>query len=989
MKKYLLVFVLVLGFAFWGGTRANAACSTFACGGQGDLNSGTSSNQMGDGTCCHGTNADGNSCTVKPGPQITYYDPQTGNIIGSYSPSVCATYKSTPFPITEPIASPVPPISNSQPNQYIFKPYPFQSVPGQGNQVPIPVNDPMINGSFPTDPNDTPVDIDSTGLVPSMFNLSNATVFWPPTSIWTFMGLNPIADTFKAFTNTTWNLDSAIHSKGYPLNYFSLGNPAPLSPLIPVTIKWDAIPGAVSYHFTLSVAGNPFSLDDNLPTPIDIPNTTSRTYSFIGRGNVSYSWRATPLDASGNVILGLPFISYGGTGYTNNPYWRNTASQTDSYCGIVAGHTYFTDRRNLVFGDCSPENTFPYNGTNTGGWRHGYEFIEWWPITNAVKYEIQYSFKPIPEGTPFTDGATFSNTYTTLAGNQTTQTFTSHVINLTNCPGCGLHSSDDLLPTRPGFQFNFNSVNPIPQGQVGGTGPGVNPDGTPAGIYWRVQGVDVNGNYIGKDISVGSIIEPPLPKTPFQSGYPFWNKVTGATGYVVDVVQDIDSNTLENSSTTFGLFPNLDVSTVSNNSQRVDITPTITTNAFMLRRVVSDGIYNVPKAAVDHFKPLLEKSRISFIEEATSAGIYDGLYADMPYEEYGIDWIKIDRNNLDAFNSNYDPIQLDNFYPKMTDDLGMTITSPTPNSIKIVTDKKIIIKNKSTGSGKIVITQSSDKKTTTLTFSVNGTGAGTYGFEIVKIVDICTSNCLGVISVFHPITYETFGPMPVIANGNLNGKVFTEFNKLLPGTTYKYRTRCFIDPNPEELNIGANRITFCPSWSAVQTFTTDTGVPASITIQPTTVTSNKANSKSLKSSPSKNVFFDAIESKNNLKGTIKPVNLSKITKDKNKTSEIKISNDQIKSSITLRNNLLKAYKDLLNARDSKNINEIKSAESELKSIAGSMRQKSISKKDLTATIENSEIDISTVISVVVLLGLGGFMIFRYMKNRKQSSEIVE
>ncbi|MCX6754963.1 MAG: hypothetical protein NT068_00280 [Candidatus Nomurabacteria bacterium] len=1019
MKKYLLVFSLVFGFMFVFGSHSALAKQKLCYispDGAGECESWTCEVGTCDVSVSGGCSQNGVTYTV-----------DDEKISSSLESTTCDKWQKesekksmriTPFFIKEEIASPVPTITTGAPNKYMSLPYPFTIQGGYGT-APLPVNDPMINGSFPPSDinNDTPVEIDSAGKMLTNYRINTAVsraIFWPPINMWTFMGLDPIMSTFKAFTDTNWQANAAASSKGYPLSILGLSNPAQLSPLIPYTIKWDAIPGAVAYHFRIYQSGNAFGLDSNLPYDattglymIDIPSTTNRSQNFTLRGNVNYKWWAVPLDTSGNIIYG-PEITSKGAGYTKNPYFKNipgfnsathpvTNYSNTINLGFTAGHTYFAEQGGASawssfeqnYTNYGPTNTFLYDGNYTGGKRPADPFIEWLRIKDAVKYEIQYANVDIPDGTPFVDGATFQ--YHDTQPPFGTQTVTTHVINLANCPNCGLHESnmnytntDDLMTDKPGFQFNFNGTT-IPENNATVGHAGYND-----GLHWRVRGIMANGLSIRKNISVGSEITPPLPPEPFQSWYPTWSKVSNATGYVIDVVNHVDPNTLENSSVTFGLFPNLDVpapSTIQTRDGSIGADPTVSTNAFMLRKIVPQGTYNVSKVTTDKFKDLLNKYKVSFIESNLSLGVYDELYLDLPIEIYHMDWIHLDELELDYFNNNYDPNYLNQYYSNLTDDLGVTsITSPTPSSVKIVASRKFLIKNLSTGRAKITVVSSPDHKTNTITFGVNpGTGPGTYSFEIVKMIETQVPGN-GIYPVVHPLTYGPF-TMPLVGDGDLTNKIYTELDKLLPGTQYDYRTRCFTDPNAQALNVVPNRITFCP-WSTVGTFVTPTGVPASITIQPTPSKLHATGTAALASST--NATFDTIPSTSTLKGIIKPMAKAKMQNNTDKIDVSKMSSAQLKASMEARQSLMQAYKDLIKVKSSKNPAAIKAAQDKFNTTAGAMKIPSAVKVSavapLTANVENSGVQIPTVISIVALLGIGGFMMFNYMKKRKQAHE---
>ncbi len=851
MKKYILgISVLVFSFILITPSPALASCPSFITG-QGHIREKT--------TVC-GIGADTG--------QLYWFTCQAD---GSYKRSNVGTmgcYKGQvrgwdtvprPVPLNVEVMSPAPQVPHKYTfGQYQFVPYPFTQL--NISQPLLPATDPItVQHKDPCGGNCSIFpEIDISSIYNSIYNPVESTVVasagpassfggpsniaagvsWPPLGVFTNFSYwnRPLAYTFKvykAFTSPIYNpnpgnaiaLPLLPDSKFYPLNFFTVADPTakiPLLPTVPININWASVPGALKYKFTLGVADNPFNLT-GLNSPIDIQITNPRTYNFSGKPSVSYSWSVTPLvvvNGADTPLLGDPIIK-------------------DSV-GI-----FFTANIN------GPSPSQPYSFT--------YDHYEygWDKIPGAVRYEIQYalSFHPIPDSTPFADNAAFTeNTITTNGTPGGPITETTHILSSTINGTPGLNYNDDLGWLNNIFHYDYFHYDFLHSVLAG-----INSNILHQGLHWRVRGIDANGNFILKNLVQSGDVEVPLPKTPYQSAYLSWPLDIGATSYLVDIVTNPADFAKLPYLTQSEVPPLTQAQTqaVKINAQPVTTTPTTgnfftsfinkakqlfgaptpqpagTTpdapdpnKVFLIRRVVPDSrstiVYNSVyngTVTVDKFQKLIREARVYAGKVNFSFGNYDAdpntgisLFDEQQFD----DQAKTSTNNFTTFSQ----AQLDGYYPLMTSDLGMITSYIAPNQLKLVTTTPITITNKSTGNAKLVVAQSNGKKTTILTFTTQAGSSGEYAFDITKNINGS--------SVIHPLIYPTIGPMSVIPD--LTGKDYAEFDKLLPGQTYYWRQRCMKDPqifdssNPTKASAP---FTFCP-WSQINSFTTPTGLPASI-----------------------------------------------------------------------------------------------------------------------------------------------------------------
>ena len=1041
VSKFLLIAVLLLGshFAFACATPIDdghghyKGCAIWSCGSPSNCSKGPGST----GFC-------------KTNPQDASDNSDEGRHVGSHTKDSseitqeqCANalpINATNISINEDIISPVAQISasTSDANSYFFKTLPFSGLGSVINgqtlvHTPIPVNDPIIWGNQnPTIDinNDLPVNINQYDKIPSLFSfiLSNTSkVFWPPVGIfsapelWNNTGMN----TFKTAPSSFWsNLVST--PKWYPISLFTMDNPASMLPTVPVKINWKKpieAPSAVAYHFNIKVKSNPLGLDTNISSDpnanasgdeIDVPVLNATTYTFQGRAMVSYSWSAQPLDSSGNVILGPVAIQSSGSGF-----WVRQPSVGDTVCQTIAGRIYFTDKYGFTSGDCNPSpapNTFVYNGVPTGGFRHGREFIEFEPTFSGFlpsKFEIQYAFRPIPDNTPFTDGTIFNYTDPNQTGNPISIPVKTHVI--TNISAS---NSNDLSPNRGGFQYDFglSSFNSSNTGSthtaanflstiannstIGVVGAistaGVNIDGSDSGIYWRVRGLDSSNVPIRKLIYAKGEVYVQPPKVPFESFWPTWTKsnpsntstIVGRTktptiGYLIDVVKNTDD---------FIKLPNLD-GVASNTLDRVD--STIENNAFLRRLIVREQSFDSGKIAVNKFKEIINDTRKSFVAVDLSIGTYDELEQLAPFSDSNISfngistWVDFFFHDLEVFNNNPYDSGIDSYYPKMTNILGLNILPSTaPNKLKFSTTVPVLVVNSGTAS--MGILQNSTKTETTLTF---GASSGYYAFKIIEKKES---------GIVHPIVFD-IGSVPAL--GNLTNKATAEIDKLLPATTYFWRTRCFYDPDPLSQNSGATKIIFCPSWSTVNSFTTKIDMPSLITVSPTTLAtamSDLPTGTKLTKIESANLArsivgsFDETESKTKLKGPIKPLDLSKVKPTA--TQQMKIDPAQLKARVSATQALRKAYEGILNARNSKDGAMLKTAETNFKNAINNLLRQGGSKNlsaaaglSIDSSLLNtmaSKITIAIIILFLIIAIAKMYSNWKLKRKEKENSDTV-
>ncbi len=739
--------------------------------------------------------------------------------------SICdAEIHRPPTTLNEPVANPIP-----NTTQYNFAPYPFLPTGTYGTgQAVLPVNDPVTignknlsnyvqnsQGTYTTFNNPVEINLDSTVSAPINFGTGvSGSIDWPPTSIFSNLGFwnKPFAYTFQKYVN-----DSTV-GKWYLLNFFSVPDPTKNIPSIPVKIEWAVptvtnpitkvttpVPGVVKYQFKLTSLGGLPGTDDNLPTPIDIPITNPRiSPSFSGRAMTTYSWSATPLDASGVEVIGDAVMSGGG------PIWVRYDNCGNYVVLPPYGYRlYITDEFIL---NCNSNQIQK-------------DSLVWNTIPGAVRYEIEYAFKPIPNGVPFKDGAVFSSG---TSSNNIAYTIPNGINispGVTTCTNCGNLTSN---PNTAGSVFQYYFGTNLPDFTLNNN----------AGTYWRVRGIDVDNKVILQNLVQKGIVMPPAPITPYQSAHLTWTKVSGATSYIVDIAKNVSDFAklpyLRSSEIPITKFTS---TVIRGGMGGTTTTPPPLTNAemdalqdprvFLLRRVVPNLNYNNHEVTVAHFKQLLEKDRIFKGVVNESMGMYDeGRYEATLPGMYGPAFE--DTFNQEFQNANPAVLAvLDNYYPLVSLDLGMVVKSRKEtsslliNQLELTTSTPITVQDKSTGKSKITITQTNGKKTTVLTFTFTNINnpSGEYAFDIIKNT---TTNPSGEEYVAHALTYARFGPMPLILN--LNGKSYAEFKRLLPNTTYFWRVRGIKEPtNP------ASPFTWYP-WSTTNSFTTPTGVPALVSV---------------------------------------------------------------------------------------------------------------------------------------------------------------
>lgn len=703
-------------------------------------------------------------------------------------------------------------------------------------------------------------------------------------------------------------------------------------PAVPINVSWASVKDAVKYRFALSQT-NPLGTVPqpgytiyNTPPPPSINSIqTAQTYLFFGRPSASFSWSATPLKADGTEVLG-PTIPAGDTGYTANPFWIKTATAIDyssnPNCGYIPGQRYFTNDKGLT--ECNPSGfNSPAQSTQQvwnnathqfqpvsvtipdkyfDGYYSGYKYIEWKRIPGAARYELKYFMGPpdlaagssiIPVNTPannlaasfenFTDNTTFTATYTAWVNGSEqpkTGTFVSHVIGGPNCINCGLNDngllSNDLNPLVPVIHPGNNgglpttTMEPKPNFQYAfGTIPISSFPSTGGGIYWGVRGIDKDGNVIRVSLVQNGSGGVALPKTPYQSAYINWPRVTGATSYIVDIAENAADLSklpylaaaevpltkataikvgLTATPQQIGTAPLLQTqsikidstTTADGTTSQANTTLVVNNNVFLLRTIVPDLAYDAADVTVTHFKKSIKEARVYIGKINSSIGNwdYDGGMADQIVFD---DQAKIDTKNFTIFPDSYYPFVF-------SDDLGMNSTVKTKadkaslasNKIELTTYTPITVTDKSTGDAVITVTQTHGPRTpgspstywvtTIITFSTKkstlSSVLGNYAFTITK--DINTSYCSAPSTcVIHPLTYKTFGPMPIVVNQNsvntLDGRAYAQFNKLLPNQTYYWRVRALKDPQVSNPNSTA-AITFLDSWSTVSSFTTPAGI---------------------------------------------------------------------------------------------------------------------------------------------------------------------
>ncbi len=697
-----------------------------------------------------------------------------------------------PWPIAENIQSPVsntvipntanPGVSATNPIQYIFRTYPL--LPGD----PLPANDPATIGNNPPpiDPysngTETPVDVNADGTVGSIFSTiaSTAKVIWEPTSLFDNMEFwnQPMMSSFRAFRQSTGGNTPA--EKWYPAQINTLPNPASQIPLTRVKLSWKPVAGADSYHVKITVVNNPLNVDPNTPAEVVVPATT-RNYEFDGRGKVWYKSEAVPFVA-GQEIIGPDIIE-------------------QPIVSMVQGN----------INTSHPNDYYTY---------------KWPTILGAVSYKLQYavSFAPIIEGTPFADGATFvENSKTVIGTPGGLYTVTTHVL-----PGVINENSNDSDTGYHSFDFANSPL------------ASIHPTIPFQDIYWRVEGIDNQGNVIKENIKSTNYFTPPVAKKPYAQAFPTWNSTAGATSYVVDMAETPDA---------LNLLPKL-----TNQTSVAEKTGTTTSSGtFLLRRIapahsyttgtLNAGLYandSAKKFVVDEIIKSLKEDRISFVNINAAMGIYDfeNSVDEADALDRGVPYVPVDYqgNDMDIVTnfdnnspSNYsDYLSAENWiYPLVTDELGLVVVPQTAsNVLKFTTNAPISIKKILTGNATIsvsqIVTNSSPtnyKMTTTLTFG--GTN-GSYAFNITKHgnngLNLADENVNQ-----YDLTYPTIGPVSVVPS--LGGKDITEFARLLPGKQYFYRVTPLTDSSAET-NVP---FTFGLT-SPVMSLTTPTMTPDSMTI---------------------------------------------------------------------------------------------------------------------------------------------------------------
>lgn len=691
-----------------------------------------------------------------------------------------------PASISELVPSPVTREGQSF-TAYKFISYPFAQLGGV--QARLPANDPITVGN--RDPSggnsgfaeEILIDADDAVAAPMSFGPgASGSISWLPQSIFDnhqFWNL-PMAYTFQVSRDEG-------SAKWYPLNFFTVSDPTSKIPLVPVEIKWAEVAGAAKYRFKLTAAENPLGSNTNLSQPVDVLISSPRSYAFSGRASVGYSWSATPLDAAGNPIIGEPIV------------------------------------RSPVMSFTQPSLALP-----DGAYAYG-----WDGIPGAARYEIQYalSFRAIPMGTPFADLATFSeSSVTTTGGTGGPITQTAYVLGA-NCPTCKLGVSQDLEAQTPGFQFDF-AASPLAALST--------PTHPQPSLHWRIRALDAAGNVIRQPLVQSGYAYPPLPTTPYQSADVSWPLVAGATSYVVDVVENLTDfgrlPALVPAGTTLGMAGSAVARARAQSAQTGarqggsaggSASETVGSRIFLLRRVVADYRqtaqhpgFDAGAVTVSKFAKLLRQSRMYMGDAHRAAGFYDDDPAAEPQFE---NEARAATNNFTTFTQ----ASLDGYYPLVAADLAMVVAtrkekpSLLPNQIELRTGTPVTIVDRSAGNAKLGVVRTNGGKTIVLTFATkNSSGAsGEYSFQMSK-------DAYAPASIRYSLTYSTFGPVAVI--GNLTGKGYAGFGRLLPNQTYYWRVRALQDPQVLDPNSVAP-FTWHP-WSEVGSFTTPSGIPTLLTV---------------------------------------------------------------------------------------------------------------------------------------------------------------
>lgn len=959
----------------WSCTNDNATCSLTHAGKCSEV--GMPSYNAED---AHSLGKEGSINAVKGGPQ-RWGNPHRGVI-------------ASPITINMSMLNPLPQLS-SIPNKYTSLSFPNPSsilndsgtgsvnVSGWPYDLNIlqpflgsfPHNDPFIVGTSNSTSDADPTEIDSKGFIQASYKLpagfgGNESLAWPPDSLYTHSNIwnKALSSIFEAYKENNQN-----NAKEYPITYWSLGNPAESMPSMPVTLKWKpfsqpAGQPAITGHHLHIVAYNGI---DGLPT--GLPNggidivlpVTTLSYTFPGYGLNTYNWSVYPVDQQNARVHG-DMIFHGSDGYSANPFNIQVPSYSTTPahpgdpryydCSVNVGHIYFA-RGGADVGTGTPlcigDNGYYFNGKPTGGYRPGYEFISWKKIDAARRYEIQFSDAPFPNSTPFTDLATFN--FTSPAGGVSQHT--TNVISNDMYPTAPLKMDDDLIKWKPGFQYNFASSPGAQLSQATIPG-GNNANGVPSYvyIYWRVRGIDENNNPVYVQYYQDGIIEVPAPREPFSFYFPVWNKSASATAYVLDVAENIaDLDKLPNLDASPTITPNTTGTTtqiggIGTNTQTtqtntaslaINGSGTSTTqigtgeapdqysDLYVTRQIIPNQNYDSRKMVVNKFKDILEWSRISDIKVAYANGYYTENNKYYPYNppDQPYDYANDDLIRQNAFLTglyDYDS-NIDDFFPKMTTLTGMNITPQANNQLVLTSGIPLIIINQSTGGAVLGISQNPSKTISTLSF---GGTKGEYKFEIVA------KNYGPSWEPRKDLHFGSFGPVPVIANGNLTGKVSVELPLLVPGQQYFWRQRCLNDPDPLKENAGATKMTFC-QWSPIQSFIAPTLTPGSITVNPTTSKKQVApTNATFKIDP--NATKDTIEPEYSFTTTesktdqTKAFPNAKIPKDKIDLSPRKdptgMTAGTFKQRNELRKTLMRSYDALLKAKESKNADTIEQAQ---------------------------------------------------------------